>query len=95
MMTTPTPSNNSNGNGYTVKEYLARIDAKLDTVAGGLEAVRLDLAVHEAKAFHESARQELTDIRDATKSNTMRLAAIGGGVAAGVFLVELALRFFT
>lgn len=91
-MTTPTSPASHNGNGYTVKEYLARIDAKLDAVAGGLEAVRLDLAVHEARPYHEGQRAELEDIRTATKANTMRLAAIGGGIAVGIFLVELVAR---
>lgn len=93
-MTTPTPPNgNGNGNGsYTQKEMLARIEGKLDLLAQKLEAVTLDMAVHEARPFHESARHEVDEMREAAQASKQRLAYYAGGIAVAVFVVEIAAR---
>lgn len=94
-MTLP-QQNGSNGNGtYSTKEMLARIEGKLDLLAGKLEAVTLDMAVHEAKPFHAAAQTEVEQIRRGLSENKTRLAAYAGGIAVAVFVVELAARLMS
>lgn len=83
---------NGNGNGLTQKEMLARIEAKLDGVTAKLEALTIQAAVHEARPFHNSAHDEVEQIRRGLAENKTRLAAYAGGIAVAVFVVELAAR---
>lgn len=82
----------SNGNGYTQKEMLARIEAKLDVIAGKMEALQIEFAVHEAQPFHLAAKAEMETIRDEQKAAMVRLATIAGGIAVGAFVVGILVR---
>lgn len=92
-MTTTTPPN-GNGNGYTQKEMLARIEGKLDVIAGKMESLRIEFAVHEAQPFHVAAKAEMDAIKDEQKASMIRLATIAGGIAVGAFIVGILARLF-
>lgn len=83
---------NGNGNGYTTKEMLARIDAKLDALSASVETVRLDLAVHEVRPFHAGAVKEFDEVRTEVRAHAMRFAAIGGVLTLAAFLIGIAVR---
>lgn len=93
-MTTTSPTNGNGNGGLTTKEYLARIDSKLDSLQAGLELVRLNFAVHEAKPHHDAARDEIEELKNQAALSRAKLAAYGGGIAVGVFAIELLVRFF-
>jgi hypothetical protein len=47
-----------NGNGFTQKEMLVRIDGKLDAALARITAIETKLAVHEAKPLHDPSTLE-------------------------------------
>lgn len=96
-MTSPTsPTNgngNGNGNGLTQKEMLLSIDRKLDSLVDKVEGLRLDFAVHEGKAHHDGGIRDIDDLKHGLATSRTKLAAYAGGIAVGVFAIELAARF--
>lgn len=92
-MSTPNPNGNGNGS-YSTKEYLARIEAKLDAVQAHLQTVQLNFAVHEAQPHHENARREMEELRSAVESSRVKLATYAGAIAVAIFALELIARAF-
>ena len=80
---------NGNGNaGYTVKEFLARIEKKVDDIAADLAAVKLDSALTKARV---TTLEQDEDDRDGRVSKlegrfNSVLAGIGTGLFAGAIL---------
>lgn len=89
-----TPEKPTNGNGYTQKEMLARIEGKLDAISGQVERLTIDFAVHEAAPYHPSAVADINAMRERGRANQLRMARLFGGIAAAVFLVDVAMRLF-
>lgn len=90
-MTTTPP--NGNGNGfYTTKELLAKIDGKLDLLAGRVTELQLDQAVHAAKPHHDAAREEMESLRRQVDASNRKLATYAGGITVGAFVVQVLVR---
>lgn len=85
----------TNGNGYSQKEMLTRIEGKLDAIAAQVERLKIEFAAHEAAPFHPSAVHDVDEMRDRGRTNQIRIARILGGAAVAVFVLELAARLLS
>jgi hypothetical protein len=83
----------SDENGaLTTKEWLIRLDGKMDSLLVAHADLKTEVKVHEEKYSHPGIAEDFKEVERAVDSIALRLAAWAGGAVALVYAGSLILK---